>query len=294
VSINYSFIVPGQHTITYQIDPDGYYEDCNGSNDIAQCYVYVSEVQPDLQVNSEYINYDPPEPLVGDTVTVSVTVYNVGAQDVGNVVVHIFMDNVMLGNPDTIEFIPHNGNNYQTIEASEPWIATRQPSHSHIGKVIVDPDSNITESQENNNLATRAIIVTGCYDSDGDGIGDVCDSCVHDPDNDIDQDGICGDLDNCPDIANSGQEDCDFDGIGDACDLYCCGDANSDNAVNVSDAVFIINYAFSGGQAPEPLESADANCDGAVNVSDAVYIINYAFSGGFRPCDPDGDEIPDC
>jgi uncharacterized protein (TIGR02145 family) len=33
---------------------------------------------------------------------------------------------------------------------------------------------------------------------------------------------------------------------------YVCGDANSDGAVNVSDAVFIINYVFVGGAAPDP------------------------------------------
>ena len=38
----------------------------------------------------------------------------------------------------------------------------------------------------------------------------------------------------------------------------------------------------------------DANCDGAVNVSDAVYINNYIFAGGNPPGDPDGDGVPDC
>ena len=75
---------------------------------------------------------------------------------------------------------------------------------------------------------------------------------------------------------------------------YLCGDTNSDNLVNVSDAVFIINYVFSGGNAPNPLESADVNCDTRVNISDAVYIINYVFSGGHSPCDPDGDNSNDC
>jgi hypothetical protein len=72
------------------------------------------------------------------------------------------------------------------------------------------------------------------------------------------------------------------------------GDANSDGSVNVSDAVFIINYVFVGGDTPVPLESGEANCDGSVNVSDAVYIINYVFVGGSGPCDPDDNGIPDC
>ncbi len=73
-----------------------------------------------------------------------------------------------------------------------------------------------------------------------------------------------------------------------------CGDADGEGHVNISDAVYIINYVFAGGSAPDPLEAGDVNCDEAVNVSDAVYIINYIFVSGNRPCDPDGDFIPDC
>ncbi|MBD3382807.1 MAG: hypothetical protein GF404_11505 [candidate division Zixibacteria bacterium] len=76
--------------------------------------------------------------------------------------------------------------------------------------------------------------------------------------------------------------------------LYVCGDANGDESVDVSDAVMIINYAFAGGEPPDPIESGDTNCDEVVDVSDAVYIINYAFAGGNDPCDTDGDTLPDC
>jgi hypothetical protein len=73
-----------------------------------------------------------------------------------------------------------------------------------------------------------------------------------------------------------------------------CGDTNDDQAVNVSDAVYIINYVFAGGAAPYPYESGDTNCDYSVNISDAVWIINYIFVGGKSPCDTDGDGLPDC
>jgi cysteine-rich repeat protein/YD repeat-containing protein len=36
-------------------------------------------------------------------------------------------------------------------------------------------------------------------DGDGDGVGDLCDTvCPNDPDDDLDEDGVCGDVDNCP------------------------------------------------------------------------------------------------
>jgi hypothetical protein len=65
-------------------------------------------------------------------------------------------------------------------------------------------------------------------DSDGDGIGDACDACPGDPENDADGDNVCagdgfnapmiGDEDNCPANSNPYQTDSDGDGYGDACD----------------------------------------------------------------------------
>jgi hypothetical protein len=65
---------------------------------------------------------------------------------------------------------------------------------------------------------------------------------------------------------------------------YVCGDANGDGIANIADAVFLINYVFNSGPAPDPFEAGDANCDGAPNVADAVYLINYVFKGGPEPC----------
>ena len=65
---------------------------------------------------------------------------------------------------------------------------------------------------------------------------------------------------------------------------FICGDPNADEQANVGDAVFLINYIFNSGAAPDPIESGDANCDGQGNVGDAVYLINYVFNGGAEPC----------
>ncbi|NLE60683.1 MAG: hypothetical protein GX616_20245, partial [Planctomycetes bacterium] len=52
-----------------------------------------------------------------------------------------------------------------------------------------------------------------------DSFGDVCDLCPNDPLNDVDGDGACGDVDNCPDTANANQANADGDSLGDVCDL---------------------------------------------------------------------------
>jgi uncharacterized repeat protein (TIGR01451 family) len=74
-------------------------------------------------------------------------------------------------------------------------------------------------------------VVDEGFDIDCDGIGDCFDDCPSDPWNDADGDGVCGDVDNCPDVANGAdgdnQADSDNDGIGDSCDA-CPGDASND------------------------------------------------------------------
>jgi hypothetical protein len=104
---------------------------------------------------------------------------------------------------------------------------------------------------------------------------------------DLDGDGILGIDDNYPLDYNPDQIDGDGDGVGDACDQFNnCGDANGDEAINVGDAVFIINYVFKGGPAPDPQCVGNANGDGEANVGDAVYLINYIFKGGSAPVEP--------
>jgi hypothetical protein len=62
-----------------------------------------------------------------------------------------------------------------------------------------------------------------------------------------------------------------------------CGNPNGDNDVNVGDAVFMINYVFFDGPAPEPYWLGDANCDGEVDVGDVVFLIAAAFRYGPQP-----------
>jgi hypothetical protein len=56
--------------------------------------------------------------------------------------------------------------------------------------------------------------------------------CPNDPANDVDGDGICGNVDNCPNVANANQSDVDGDGIGDACEPDDDGDGVIDDYDN--------------------------------------------------------------
>jgi hypothetical protein len=68
------------------------------------------------------------------------------------------------------------------------------------------------------------------------------------------------------------------------------GDCNDDGAVDVSDAVCILNWLFLAGTAPGCLAVTNTNGDGGADLSDAVYLLGYLFLGRSPPVPP----FPDC
>ena len=62
------------------------------------------------------------------------------------------------------------------------------------------------------------------------------------------------------------------------------GDVTGEGSVDLGDVVFLINYLYKNGLAPNPLMTGDLNCDGALNLGDVVYIINYLYKQGSSPC----------
>ncbi len=63
------------------------------------------------------------------------------------------------------------------------------------------------------------------------------------------------------------------------------GDYNGDNASNLQDLVYIIDFVLNSG--PPPMGGtgrADANCDNNVNITDVVYFMNFMFGSAGAPC----------
>lgn len=85
------------------------------------------------------------------------------------------------------------------------------------GNADTDADG-VKDSEDNCPLVANA----DQKDTDGDGIGDVCDN------DDRDGDGIKDNVDNCPDSPNASQTDTDNDGKGDVCDYDQDNDGVSD------------------------------------------------------------------
>jgi len=65
---------------------------------------------------------------------------------------------------------------------------------------------------------------------------------------------------------------------------YIPGDANGDGLLDIGDVLYLINYLYKGGPAPDPLEAGECNCDGVIDLGDLLYLISYLYKGGPPPC----------
>lgn len=55
------------------------------------------------------------------------------------------------------------------------------------------------------------------------------------------------------------------------------GDADGNGTSSISDAVFLVNYIFASGPAPNRDCAGDADGNGFINISDVVWLVRYIF-----------------
>lgn len=73
--------------------------------------------------------------------------------------------------------------------------------------------------------------------------------------------------------------------------VFVRADADRDGRINITDAIYVLDYLFRGGDEPACLDAADCDDDGRVNITDAVFLLRYLFLGG-DPIPPPAREEP--
>jgi hypothetical protein len=69
-------------------------------------------------------------------------------------------------------------------------------------------------------------------------------------------------------------------------ELFRRGDANLDDAIDISDPLTVLRYLFLGGADLPCADAADGDDSGTLNLSDPIYVLGYLFNGGLEPPPP--------
>jgi len=151
---------PGVHPILVVADPGTLWSEYTRTNNQTIFELMVKDSLPDLVMHSEWLNFEPFNPDTSDSVRLAATVYNNGSVIAENVQVLVMVDNTIL---DTIDFgsIPAaaaGSHNYASFD-SVYWVACEPVHLGHIYRVGADFADSIPELNEDNNWATREIVV---------------------------------------------------------------------------------------------------------------------------------------
>ena len=83
-------------------------------------------------------------------------------------------------------------------------------------------------------------------------------------------------------VANSDEDDISIL-INTAALPFTCGDFDGQEGINILDIVYLINYIYKSGSAPDPIEAAEVDGLTGINILDIVYLINYIYKSGPEP-----------
>lgn len=130
-----------------------YANDTSGNMGCSDKVYFTVEITPlDLSVSSPDISFSESNPSEGQSVTISATIHNLGEMSAENTTIH-FYDSVSLIGEDHISFISHHSHGTASID----WTADGEGYH--LIKVVVDPFNDMIETDEDNNEATRSLLV---------------------------------------------------------------------------------------------------------------------------------------
>jgi hypothetical protein len=135
-------------------DPGPYYPWDKMLSEVQACVSGKPTAKPDLSI--QQLTWTPASPKVGDDVTFHATVKNANVSSGANVGIAFFINNQQVGFDATTEM---NANATITFNMRDPW--TPDQNGQFTIKALVDDLNIVDESNENNNIYSSTITISG-------------------------------------------------------------------------------------------------------------------------------------
>ncbi len=159
-SFSHMFTIAGNYVVKVLADTANTICENDETNNEGDFHIRVVESLPDLEVLSQFISPSSLNPNTGQNITVVGTVKNMGGQVTAPSVLRFLVDDIQLGSDVPINALLPGRDTTVAATASYSSII---PGVKII-KIVADPFNTMVEEREDNNLATRAIIVGNAPD----------------------------------------------------------------------------------------------------------------------------------
>lgn len=154
-TFSHMFSSTGDFVIRIVADSSNTICESDESNNIGLYHIRVTDSKPDLEVLSQFVSPSSLNPLPAQNITIVGTVRNAGGKVTTPNVMRFFVDDVQLG--DDVPFNAIQPGKDTTVQATLTYSSLTQGVK--VMKIVVDPAKTMDEENENNNEATRTLIV---------------------------------------------------------------------------------------------------------------------------------------
>lgn len=169
VAFSQAFTTPGNYVVHVFADTLNMACEMNESNNEGTYHIKVVDSNPDLEVLSQYISPSSLNPQPGQSITLVGTVRNAGLKPTPGSVLRFLVDDIQLGNDVAVGgLLPGQ----DTTVAATATYSSLIPGVK-VMKIVVDPAAVILEEREDNNEATRTMIVGDAPDMARAGVGSI-------------------------------------------------------------------------------------------------------------------------
>lgn len=152
---SHMFSTPGDYVVTVVTDTANDICEWSEANNSGSFHIRVVDSKMDLEVLSQYISPSSLNPNAGQNISIAGTVRNTGGKPSAPSVLRFMVDDIQLGNDIAINALQPGKDT--TVAASALYSSAI--SGVKIMKIVADPQDALDEEREDNNLATRAMIV---------------------------------------------------------------------------------------------------------------------------------------